>query len=155
VTVSRYTPQLSRPLHFLCLPQSIPAPIDVAPKTLASVRHILATSFDYFALSAASPIHLPIDWAALTLADAHGPSLHAPSLYTLPGWHRFAVSVPVLVSRLPLSISAFGTLLSTLCDTLDLIRSALFFDSSFLYYTYSRLKTACLKGRGFYPIYRQ
>jgi hypothetical protein len=145
----------SHPSHSRYSPQSILAPINVAPKTPDAIHHTPATSFGYFALSIASPIHSPTGSLVPTPASAHGLSLHAPSRYTLPDWHMFAGSIPLPASRLPLSVSAYGTWLSTQCDTLDHILSALSFDNSCPYYTNSRFKTACLKGRGFYPIYRQ
>jgi hypothetical protein len=81
--------------------------------------------------------------------------LHALSICTHPFLHKSGVSTPLPVSQLRIARLVSDTSLSILCDTSDHILSGLFFDNSFLNYTGSRLKTACLEGRGFYPIYRQ
>ncbi len=155
MTASRYIPLQAHRSHSRCSPQSSLAPTCVAPNIPGAVHRILATSCGYFDLSSVSPFHSPTGLAAPIPARAHGLAPQALSQYTHLDWRTFAGSIPLLVSRWPLARSVFDTWLSKQCDTSDHIQSGLSFDYSCPHYTNSRFKTACLKGRGFYPIYRQ
>ena len=131
VIVSRCIQLWFHPLHFPCLLRSILSPTYVFPRMLGEFRHTLPSFGGYFALSTVSLIRSPMSWAEPILIDAHGLLIYALLRCIHPDPHRSDESVLALVFLWLHSISVF--------------------DMSWPDYTGSRLKTTCLKGRGFWP----